>query len=92
MSPRPQRNFQNMGFHFLTPIFHFLSKPEPNEKLVSYSMITHTLARKTNFDKNPKKIRRQNAKTQLSLSKLSFDKEILSKFFGVAMIKQTLET
>jgi hypothetical protein len=42
MSSGPRRNFQNMGFHFLTPIFHFLLKPEPNAKLVSYSMKTRT--------------------------------------------------
>ena len=80
MSPGPRRNFRNMGFHFLTPIFHFLSKPEPNEKLVAYSMITHTWSRKTHFDKIPKKFRRQNAKNQLSLSKLSFDKKYWLNF------------
>ena len=42
MSLRPQRNFQNMGFHFLTPIYHFLSKPDPNAKLVVYSIKTQT--------------------------------------------------
>jgi hypothetical protein len=75
MTPGPQRNFWNMGFHFLTPIIHFLSKPEPNARLVAYSMITHTWAWKTHFDKNPKKIVRKNAKTQLNLSKLTFDKK-----------------
>ena len=80
ISPGPRRNFRNMGFHFLTAIFHFLLKPEPNEKLVAYSMITHTWTQKTNFDKNPKKILRQNAKTQLSLSKLSFDNKYWLNF------------
>ena len=49
MSPGPQRNFRNMGFHFLTPIFHFLPKPKPNEKLVSYSMKTCTWTQKNLF-------------------------------------------
>ena len=80
MSPRPQRNFRNMGFHFLTPIFHFLSKPEPNEKLVSYSMETRTWTWKTTFEKNPKKFLRQIAISQLSLSKLSFDKKYWLNF------------
>ena len=75
MSPGPRRNFRNMGFHFLTPIFHFLSKPELNARLVAYSLITHTWAQKTHFDKNPKKFRRQN-----SLSKLSFDKKYWLNF------------
>ena len=92
MSPGPRRNFRNIGFHFLTPIFHFLSKLEPNEKLVAYSMKTLTWTRKTTFDKNLKKIWRQIAITQLSLSKLSFDKKILTKFFGVAIFKQTPKT
>ena len=72
MSPGPRRNFRNMGFHFSTPIFHFLSKPEPNPKLVAYSMITHTWNRKTHFDKTSKKSLRQNSKTKFSLSKLNF--------------------
>jgi hypothetical protein len=80
MSPGPRRIFRNMGFHFLTPIFHFLSKPEPNEKLVSYSMKTHTWTWKTTFDKNPKKFRRQITISQLSLSKLSFDKKYWLNF------------
>ena len=75
MSPGPRRNFRNMGFHFLTPIFQFLSKPKPNEKLVAYSMITHTWTQKTHFDKTSKNFRRQNSKTKLSLSKLNFDKK-----------------
>ena len=75
MSPGPRRNFRNMGFHFLTPIFHFLSKPEPNAKLVAYSMITRTWTRKTHFDKTSKNFLRQNSKTKLSLSKLNFDKK-----------------
>ena len=75
MSPGPRRNFRNMGFHFLTPIFQFLSKPEPNPKLVAYSMITRTWTRKTHFDKTSKKFRRKNSKTKLSLSKLNFDKK-----------------
>ena len=62
MSPGPRRNFRNMGFHFLTPIFHFLSNLEPNEKLVAYSMITHTWTQKTTFDKNPKNFLRQISK------------------------------
>ena len=81
MSPGPRRNFRNMGFHFLTPIFHFLSKPEPNARLVDYSMITCTWAWKTHFDKNPKNFWRQNAKTHLSLSKLSFDKKYWLNFW-----------
>ena len=81
MSSRPRRNFRNMGFHFLTPIFHFLSKPEPNPKLVAYSMITHTWTRKTHFDKIPKNFLRQNSKTQLSLSKLNFDKKYWLNFW-----------
>ena len=80
MSPGPQRNFRNMGFHFLTPIFHFLSKPGPNEKLFAYSMINLSWTQKTTFDKNPKKFRRQIANTQLSLSKLSFDKKYWLNF------------
>ena len=92
MSSGPRRNFRNMGFHFLTPIFHFLSKPEPNAKLVAYSMITRTWARKTHFDKNPKNFLRQNAKTQLSLSKLSFDKKYWQIFFEVSIFKWTPET
>ena len=62
VSPGPQRNFWNMGFHFLTPIFNFLSKPEPNARLVVYSMITSTWARKTHFDKNPKEISKAKCK------------------------------
>ena len=62
MSPGPRRNFRNMGFHFLTPIFHFLSKPIPNEKLVAYSMITYNWTQETTFDKNPKNFRRKIAK------------------------------
>ena len=73
--PRTPEKFSKHGFHFLTPIFHFLSKPEPNEKLVSYSMKTCTWTQKTTFHKNPKKFLRQIAITQLSLSKLSFDKK-----------------
>ena len=80
MSPGPRRNFRNMAFHFLTPIFHFLSKLEPNARLVAYSMITYNSAQKTNFDKNPKNFLRQNAKTRLSLSKLSFDKKYWLNF------------
>ena len=80
MSPGPRRNFRNMGFHFLTPIFHFLSKPEPNEKLVDYSMKTRTWTKKTTFSKTPKKILRQITISQLSLSKLSFDKKYLLNF------------
>ena len=75
MSPGPRRNFRNMGFHFLTPIFQFLSKPKPNQKLVSYSMITHTWTRKNHFDKTSKNFLMQNSKTKLSLSKLNFDKK-----------------
>ena len=45
MSPGPRRNFRNMGFHFLTPIYHFLSKPNQNAKLVAYSIKTHTWPR-----------------------------------------------
>ena len=81
----PRRNFWNMGFHFLTPIFHFLLKPEPNARLVSYSMITHTWSWKTHFDKNWKKILTQNAKTQLSLSKLSFDKKYWLNFLKLPL-------
>ena len=62
MSLGPRRNFRNMGFHFLTPIFHFLSKPEPNEKLVAYSMKTCTWTRKIIFDKNSKKFSKENCK------------------------------
>lgn len=80
MSPRPRRNFRSMGFHFLTPIFHFLSKPEPNAKLVAYSMKTRTWTRKTTIDKNPKKNLRQITISQLSLSKLSFDKKYWLNF------------
>ena len=43
-------------------------------------MINNTWARKTNIDKNPKKFPRQNEKTQLSLSKLSFDKKYWLNF------------
>ena len=43
-------------------------------------MITHTWAQKTHFNKIPKNFRRQNAKTQLSLSKLSFDKKYWLNF------------
>ena len=64
-----------MGFHFLTPIFHFLSKLKPNEKLVSYSMKTHTWTQKTTFDKNPKKFLRQ-----ITISQLSFDKKYWLNF------------
>ena len=39
-----------------------------------------------------KKFQGKMQKTQLSLSKLSFDKKILTKFFGVAIFKNTLET
>ena len=92
MRPGPRRNFRNMGFHFLTLIFNFLSKPEPNEKLVSYSMKTRTWTRKTTSSKNPKIFLRQITISQLSLSKLSFDKKILTKFFGVAIFKQTPKT
>ena len=31
----PWRNFRNMGFHFFTPIYHFLSNADPNHLLVS---------------------------------------------------------
>ena len=62
MSLGPRRNFRNMGFLFLTPIFHFLSKPKPNEKFVAYSMITRTWTQKTTFDKNPKKMSKENCK------------------------------
>ena len=75
MNPGPQRNFRNMGFHFLSPIFHFLSKPEPNAKLVAYSMKTCTWTWKTTFSKNPKNFLREITISQLSLSKLSFDKK-----------------
>ena len=80
MSPGPRRNFQNMGFHFLTPIFHFLSKPKPNEKLVACSMKTHTWTQKNTFDKNPKNFLRQITISQLILSKLSFDKKYWLNF------------
>ena len=43
-------------------------------------MKTHTWNWKTTFDKNPKKIRRQIANTQISLSKLSFDKKYWLNF------------
>jgi hypothetical protein len=55
MSPGPQRNFRNMGFHFLTPIYHFLSKPDPNAKLVSYSIKTHTWTQKNTMSQKSKK-------------------------------------
>jgi hypothetical protein len=80
MSPGPRRNFRNMGFHFLTPIFHILSKPKPNEKLVAYSMKTHTWTLKTTTRKNPKKVWRQITISQLSLSKPSFDKKYWLNF------------
>ena len=94
MSAGPRRNFRNMGFHFLTPIFHFLSKSKPNEKLVAYSMKTRTWTRKTTFDKNPKNFLRQIANTQLSLSKLSFDKKYWLNFLELPFSSkhQRLET
>ena len=69
MSPRPRRNFRNMGFHFLTPIYHFLSKPDPNAKLVSYSIKTHTWTQKNTLSQKSKKKykARTNPLTQLSL-------------------------
>jgi hypothetical protein len=47
--PRTPEKFSKHGFSFFYPIFHFLSKPKPNEKLVSYSMKTYTWTRKTTF-------------------------------------------
>jgi hypothetical protein len=40
--PRIPEKFSKHGFSFFNPIFHFLLKLEPNEKLVAYSMKTHT--------------------------------------------------
>ena len=33
--PETRRNFQNMGFHFFTQIYHFLSNPDPSDMLVA---------------------------------------------------------
>ena len=82
-SPPPRRNhelgtlekFLKHGFSFFNPNIPLSLEPESNENFVSYSMKTHTWTWKSTFDKNPKKFRRQIANTQLSLSKLSFDKK-----------------
>ena len=54
MSPRPRRKFWKMGFHFLTPIYHFLSKPDPKHILVSYSRKTLTLPQTPTMSQKPK--------------------------------------
>ena len=51
-------------------------------------MITHTWTQKINFDKNPKNFQRQNAKTQLSLSKLSFDNKYWLNFLELPFLSR----